>query len=89
MANMEPERIVFPVEYPIKVVGRASGDLRLRVDAVFERHFGAPDAFQVTERASAQANFTALTYVQVVRDADQLQALHADLKAVDDVLMVL
>jgi putative lipoic acid-binding regulatory protein len=86
---MEPERISFPVEYPIKVVARAAPELRAQVDAAFQHHFGAMPADKVTERASANSNFVALTYVPVVQSEAQLQALHADLKLVEGVVMVL
>jgi putative lipoic acid-binding regulatory protein len=86
---MEPERISFPVEYPVKVVARVAPDLRAQVDAAFLRHFGAMSAEQVSERASANSNFVALTYVPVVHSEAQLQALHADLKLVTGVIMVL
>jgi putative lipoic acid-binding regulatory protein len=86
---MEPERISFPVEYPVKVVARAAPELRAQVDAAFLRHFGAMSADKVSERASANSNFVALTYVPVVQNEAQLQALHTDLKQVEGVLMVL
>ncbi|MBK6675149.1 MAG: DUF493 domain-containing protein [Proteobacteria bacterium] len=86
---MEPERIVFPTDYPIKVVARASEGLRERMDAVFVRHFGDFDAVKVTQRASAASNFVALTYLMWVTAEDQLGRLHADLRAEDGVMLVL
>lgn len=86
---MEPERITFPTEYPIKVVARASPDLRGRLDAVFVRHFGEFETKRVTERASGQSNFLALTYAMLVRSEDQLKALNAELQAIEGVLIVL
>jgi putative lipoic acid-binding regulatory protein len=86
---MEPERISFPSEYPIKVVARAAPELRTQVDAVFLRHLGPRAAEKVTERASANSNYVALTYVPVVQNEAQLPTLHADLQQVDGVVMVL
>jgi putative lipoic acid-binding regulatory protein len=86
---MEPERIQFPTDYPIKVVARASASLRARMDAVFTRHFGSFDAARVSERASSQSNFVALTYLMRVEAEQQLGALHADLRAEDGVMLVL
>jgi putative lipoic acid-binding regulatory protein len=86
---MEPERITFPTEYPIKVVARASPEVRTLVDAVFAHHFGAISPGNVTERASAQSNFVALTYVVTAQNEAQLASLHVDLKLLDDVVMVL
>ena len=86
---MEPERIQFPIEYPIKVVARDESELRLRIEAVFVRHFGprAPDG--VSERRSAQGRFTALTYRPVVEHEGQLRAVHAELVTLDGVMLVL
>jgi uncharacterized protein len=86
---MEPERIVFPTDYPIKVVARASVDLRGRLDVVFARHFGDFAPAKVTERASVASNFVALTYLMWVTGEDQLQRLHTDLRAEDGVMLVL
>jgi putative lipoic acid-binding regulatory protein len=86
---MEPERIVFPSDYPIKVVARASEDLRGRVDAIFVRHFGDFDAGKVTERVSAASNFVALTYLMWVTAEEQLGRLHADLRAEAGIMLVL
>jgi putative lipoic acid-binding regulatory protein len=86
---MEPERIVFPTDYPIKVVARASEDLRARLDAVFARHFGEFEAGRVSERVSAQNNFLSLTYLMRVEAAAQLSGLHTDLRAENGVMLVL
>jgi putative lipoic acid-binding regulatory protein len=86
---MEPERISFPAEYPVKVVARADPDLRAQVDAAFSRHFGAISAENVSVRTSANSNFVALTYVLVVQNEGQLHSVHTDLKLLDAVIMVL
>ena len=86
---MEPERITFPAEYPIKVIARASEGLRQKLDEVFGRHIGELSAHQVAERPSAQASFIAFTYMVVVQAESQLGPLHVELQAVDGVIMVL
>jgi putative lipoic acid-binding regulatory protein len=86
---MEPERILFPAEYPIKVIARAHQTLRPRLDEVFVRHFGDFEPHRVTERPSAQSAFIALTYLMTVAAEAQLAALHAELKDLDGVIMVL
>jgi len=86
---MEPERIEFPTDYPIKVVVRSQPDLRQRIDAIFARHFGpqAPDS--VVARHSAQGHFVSLTYVPRVEGEAQLKSLHAEVTTLDGVLMVI
>jgi putative lipoic acid-binding regulatory protein len=86
---MEPERIVFPTDYPIKVMARASAELRNRVDAVFEHHFGDFEPERVTQRSSAANNFVALTYLIYVQREEQLARLHDDLRALEEVILVL
>jgi putative lipoic acid-binding regulatory protein len=86
---MEPERIIFPAEYPIKVIARAHGQLRPLVDATFARHFGPFESGRVSERPSARSAFTALTYLMTVEAEAQLAALHEELKAIEGVIMVL
>ncbi len=86
----DPPRITFPCpQYPIKVVARATLDLRPRIDAVFARQFGEFAADRVVERPSAQQNFIAYTYRMDVDDAAQLGALHVELMKEPGVVMVL
>jgi len=86
---MQPERIEFPGNYPIKVVARDEATLRIQIEAVFVRHFGpqAPDG--VSERRSAQGRFTALTFKPRVEHEGQLRTLHAELVALEGVMLVL
>jgi putative lipoic acid-binding regulatory protein len=86
---MEPERIEFPSDYPIKVVARTEAALRARIDAIFARHFGAGAPAGAAERPSAQGNFIALTYLPRVEREEQLRALHAELTALEGVMVVL
>jgi len=46
------ELLKFPVDYPIKVVGRRSPELRANIDAIVRQHVPDLDESQVTERAS-------------------------------------
>ncbi|MEN9705824.1 MAG: hypothetical protein RLZZ393_1703 [Pseudomonadota bacterium] len=86
---MEPEKITFPCDYPVKVVTRASDGLRERLDSIFAGHFGDFAAERVSVRASAQSNFVAYTYLMVVQHVDQLSAIHVELREMDGVMMVL
>jgi putative lipoic acid-binding regulatory protein len=85
----EPPRLTFPCDYPIKVMVRAEQDVRARVDAIVERHAGPLDLASVTERASAQQRFLALTYVIRATGEPQIAELFAALKGCPQVLMVL
>ena len=86
---IEPEKITFPCEYPVKVVSHAREGLRERLDEIFSGHFGEFESHRVSVRASAQSNFVAFTYVMMVQHVDQLSAVHTTLKEIDGVVMVL
>jgi putative lipoic acid-binding regulatory protein len=79
----------FPTDYPIKVVGRTSRELRLRIDLVVQQHVPDRDPAQVSERASGAGNFTAITYVIVAQSREQVTALVGALVATEGVLMVI
>lgn len=79
----------FPTDYPIKVVGRTSRELRLRIDLVVQQHAPDLDPARVSERASGAGNFTAITYVIVAQSREQVTALVGALVATEGVLMVI
>lgn len=86
---MEPEKISFPCDYPIKVVTRARDGLREQLDAIFTVHFGDFEASRVSIRESAQSNFISYTYLMVAQGVEQLSALHTELRGTEGVVMVL
>jgi hypothetical protein len=85
----EPELLVFPTDYPIKVVGRQEAGLRLRIDTVVLRHVPDLAAQRVSERASGQGNFVSITYLIVARSREQVIALVTELSATEGVVMVI
>ncbi|MGH8227634.1 MAG: YbeD family protein [Steroidobacteraceae bacterium] len=87
--QVEPPHLEFPADYPIKVIGRASGQLRAEADAIIGRH--APDYVPgtATERLSANGNFLSISYVIRAVSAAQVAAIAADLKACESVLLAL
>ena len=87
MSDASP--LIFPTDYPIKVVGRREPSLRPRVDAVLRRH--APDLTEdrIRERESGQGNFVSVTYTIVARSREQVIALVEELAATEGVVMVI
>ncbi|MFM7397172.1 MAG: YbeD family protein [Gammaproteobacteria bacterium] len=81
--------LVFPTDYPIKVVGRSERSLRMRIDAIVLQH--APDlsSDRISERASGAGNFTSITYVIIAQSREQVTALVGALVATEGVLMVI
>jgi uncharacterized protein len=89
MTDSTPERLVFPCDYPIKVMVRAEPGVRERVDAIVEQHAGPLEPRAVSERSSAQNRFIGITYVIHARSEEQIAALFGALKVCPAVLMVL
>lgn len=83
------ELLRFPVAYPIKVVGRRDELERATVDAVVRAH--APDLAddQISERASTQQHFIAITYTINAQSKQQIVALTQALQAVKGVMMLI
>ncbi len=86
---MVNELLVFPAHYPIKVVGRPSDEFRARVHAIVLRHVPSLDTDLITERLSENGNFLSISYPLRADSREQVEALIADLKACDGVLIIL
>jgi hypothetical protein len=84
-----PAGLEFPSDYPLKVLGRPSPEWRARVHALVLRHAPDTEAERVSERLSANGNFLAVSYLLRARSREQVEALVADLKACEGVLMLL
>ena len=85
----EQKLLQFPCRYPIKVMIRASAELRAQLDAVVTRHAGTLEPADISERPSARQNYAGITYQITARDETQIAALFAELKALPGVIMVL
>jgi uncharacterized protein len=83
------ELLVFPTDYPIKVVGRPSDEFRARVDAIVLRHAPSLDPGQISERLSQNGHFLSISYPLRAESREQVQKLVADLKACEGVLLLL
>lgn len=83
------ELLKFPVAYPIKVVGRRSEHLRASIDAIVREHVPDLTEDQITERASNQQHFLAITYTITARSKEQIVALATALQASKDVIMLI
>ncbi len=85
----EPSALRFPLEFPIKVMGRRDADLRSITQAIIERHTGPVEESSVRMRASGDGNFVALTYTVTATSREQLDAIYRELTACEAVLMAL
>lgn len=85
----DKELLQFPTDYPIKVVGHAGTDLRVRIDTIMARHVPTSDLTTATERRSGQGKYIAISYSIVARGKPQIIALVEELGAAHGVIMVL
>lgn len=86
---IESNLLTFPTDYPIKVVGRSGGRLRIRADEIMARHVPEPDRGLVSERLSGNGNFVSISYSIRATSREQVVALATELSACDEVLVVL
>ena len=84
-----PPLLSFPSDYPVKVVGRPEAGFRERVHAIVLRHAPTHTPERTRERLSANGNFLSVSYLLRAESREQIEALVADLKACDGVLMLL
>jgi putative lipoic acid-binding regulatory protein len=81
--------LIFPAEFPIKVMGRHDSNLLALTRAVVERHAGTLDAERIRQRSSSDGNFLAVTYVVTAKNQIQLDDIYRELTACEAVLMAL
>ncbi len=88
-AGLQAPKIEFPCSYPIKIIGVASEGFHDTVIASVEKHTGkiAPELIEL--KPSAQKNYVSVRLTITATSEDQLRALFADLKTIQDVKMVL
>lgn len=79
----------FPTDYPIKVLGRPTDEMRARVHAIMLKHAPDLDPARMSERLSEKGNFLSISYMIVAQSREQVTALAKDLAACDLVLMVI
>jgi uncharacterized protein len=79
----------FPTDYPIKVVGRASAELRTTADTIVAKHVPDLDSSRTSERLSANGNFLSISYAIRAVSAEQVTALATELARCEAVLLVI
>ena len=89
MSEMEPPRIEFPCDYPIKSMGEACEEFRVHVLDVMERHAPGFDRKRVTVRDSRKGTWQSITVIITATGKEQLDAIFEDLKKSTRLRMVL
>ncbi|MCC7546804.1 MAG: DUF493 domain-containing protein [Burkholderiales bacterium] len=86
-AELSP--IEYPLDFPVKVMGRNKRDFARAVAAIVQRHAPDFDAATVEMRPSRQNNYLSVTCTIRATSREQLDALYTELSGHPDVSMVL
>jgi len=89
MADVDPPKIEFPCDYPVKVLGRCVDHFELTILEVFERHAPGFDQQLIRMKNSRKGTFMSITVTITATGEPQLEALHQDLLATGLVQMVI
>jgi len=87
--EQEPQKIEFPCQYPIKVMGEAAPDFKMFVYDTIREHANELEHQHVTIRESRTGKFHAVTVTIEATGTDQLTAIFESLKASGRIKMVL
>ena len=89
MTEEESHRIVFPCDYPVKIVGENRDAFAETVIELTRRHAPEITDEHVQVRASREGNYCAVTITIRATGEPQLRELHETLKAYPLVRLVL
>lgn len=79
----------FPCDFPIKMMGRDTGEFHATVRSLVEKHTGPLDDARIQSAQSRRGNFVSITVTVNAQSQEQLDAIYRDVSAHDDVLMAL
>lgn len=85
----EETLLVFPCEFPVKAMGKASPDLEAAVFAIMNRHVPDLGEGAIKLRASGKGNYISITVTVQARSRAQLDAIYIDLTACELVLFAI
>lgn len=72
---------VFPMDYPIKLIGNAGDELREAVIDILKKHFPEFDAASLKIQPSSKGTYDSITAQLRFDELEQVHALYADLAA--------
>ncbi len=87
--KVEPPKIEFPCDYPVKVLGRSVPEFEATIVEVIERHSPGFPRDSIRLRPSREGTFVSLSVQITATGKPQLEALHQDLLATGLVQMVI
>lgn len=79
----------FPCRFPVKIFAAANSEILAPAREIVERHAGPLEDDCVSQRASKNHNYVAVTFTITAESRAQLDAIYRELTGHDDVLMAL
>ncbi|MBM3129961.1 MAG: DUF493 domain-containing protein [Chloroflexi bacterium] len=89
MSTDKKNEIQYPCFFPIKAIGKNTGDFEPRVVAIIRRHVPELTDDKITRRMSADGKYLSVTATFTAQSRAQLDALYRDLSGDAQVVMVL
>ena len=86
---MEASPIEYPLDFPVKVMGKNSPGFAQTVAAIVQRHAPDFDSSTIEMRASRKNTYLSVTCLVHARSREQLDALYTELSGNPAVVMVL
>jgi putative lipoic acid-binding regulatory protein len=81
--------LTFPMEFPLKIMGRDTGEFHAAVAAILAEHVAPMESLQVSRQTSTQGRFVSVTVRFTAESRAQLDALYRALSGNPHVLMAL
>ena len=81
--------MTFPCSFPIKLMGRETGEFRRTVRKLVEKHAGPIEDGAIESSLSRNGRFVSVTITVVAESREQLDNIYRDATAHDDVIMAL
>jgi putative lipoic acid-binding regulatory protein len=88
-AGSEETLFKFPIDFPVKIMGRASDEFRSLVLGIVTRHFGPLEPHRIEERPSSNGRYLSLTCTVYAHSKAELDALYLELTSCSQVLVAL
>ncbi len=79
--ELQEDLWVFPMDYPIKLIGNATPELHMAVLAILQKHFPEFDGNGIKVQPSRTGKYHSLTAQLRFEHLEQVHALYADLAA--------
>ncbi len=79
----------FPLEFPLKVMGRNTREFHDALAAILMRHVAPLDTLRVAQQSSREGRFISVTITFRAESREQLDALYIELTRNEHVLMAL